>query len=518
MRGSAWLLALGGAASVAGAADVQTSAPSDLSVTVYRAPFRSDGRFDLNALAGFALITETRLVRLPAGESRLRFEGVADGIEPASALVSGIALGVVEKNRDAQLLSPSALVAQTIGKQVELLRSNPKTGTTERRVGTIISDGEGVIFKTDQGIEALRCSGLPETFAFESVAGLSARATLSVLVRTPTAATQQITLSYLSRGFDWAADYTATLSADGKTLNLGAWLTLVNSNGVGFPAAHTQVVAGRVNRAADGELNPIEIGAPVLAQCWPRGSTSDSLAPPTELLSVTADSGAPVPAMAMRALRMKSSEARDEEFIVTGSARQEQLGDLKLYRLPERTTVASRQSKQVRMLDRTDVPVTTVYGADLEQQGGSERRFAAYRLLRTKNTAANHLGLPLPSGNVAVYRGRGDDRQLESESSLRDLAVGQDVEIKMGTSADVQVEKVVETKDVDAADTRTATRVTISNARNSAVGFELRLAQGSRVLQADHPLSSKDGRPIFHLSVPAQGAITVRFVCAVPRT
>jgi hypothetical protein len=517
MRGSVWLLALGGAASVAVAADVQSSAPSDLSVTVYRAAFRSAGRFDLNALDGFALITETRLVRLPAGQSRVRFEGVADGIEPASALVSGLAEGVVEKNRDAQLLSPSALVAQSVGQQVELLRSNPKTGNTERRVGTIISDGEGVIFKTDQGIEALRCSGLPETFAFESVAGLSARATLSVLVRTPTAATQQVTLSYLSRGFDWSADYTATLSADGKTLNLGAWLTLANSNGVGFPAAHTQVVAGRVNRAGGGEVSPIEIGAPILAQCWPRGSTSDILVP-SELLSLTDRSGAPVSAMAMRALRMKSSDARDEEIIVTASARQEPLGDLKLYRLPERTTVASRQSKQVRMLDRTGVPVTTVYGADLEQQQDSERWFAAYRLLRTKNTTANHLGLPLPSGSVAVYRGRGDDKQLESESSLRDLAVGQDVEIKMGMSADVQVEKVVETTNVDAAHTHAATRVTISNPRNGAIRFELRLAQGSRVLRADHPLSSKDGRPIFHLSIPAQGAATVRFVCAVPRT
>jgi hypothetical protein len=529
MRGSVWLLALGSAAAaaVAVAADVQSSAPSDLSVTVYRAPFRSDGRFDLNALAGFALITETRLVHLPAGESRLRFEGVADGIEPASALVSGLALGVVEKNRDAQLLSPSALVAQAAGKQVELLRSNPKTGNTERRAGTIISDGEGVIFKTEQGIEALRCSGLPETLAFESIAGLSARATLSVLVRTPTAATQQVTLSYLSRGFDWSADYTATLSADGKTLNLGAWLTLANSNGVGFPSAHTQVVAGRVNRAEGGEVSPIEIGAPILAQCWPRGSTSDT--PPMVLMeSLTIGSGAPLPAMAMRALRKNSSDAREEEIIVTASARQEQLGDLKLYRVPERTTVASRQSKQVRMLDRNGVPVTTVYGADLEQQPDSEQRyaaqryaaqrFAADRLLRTKNTAANHLGLPLPSGSVAVYRGRGDDRQLESESSLRDLAVGQDVEIKMGTSADVQVEKVVETTNVDAAHARTATRVTISNARHDAIRFELRLAQCSRVLQADHPLSSKDGRPIFHLSIPAQGVATVRFVCAVPRT
>ena len=84
-----------------------------------------------------------------------------------------------------------------------------------------------------------------------------------------------MTLSYLARGFDWAADYIATLSADGSSMDLGAWVTLANGNGVGFPAAHTSVVAGRLNRE-NGEVEPIDVGGPILAQCWPRGSTSDS--------------------------------------------------------------------------------------------------------------------------------------------------------------------------------------------------------------------------------------------------
>ncbi|HMI74342.1 MAG TPA: hypothetical protein VK495_06515, partial [Steroidobacteraceae bacterium] len=258
------------------AAEILAEPPSDLIVTVYRAPYRNGGSIDLDDLQGFALISETRIVHLPAGRSRLRFEGVADGIEPASAIITGFAGGVIEKNRDARLLSPAALVAATLGKPVELLRTFRKTGKTERQTGTLLSDADGVVFQTPQGIEALRCSGLPETFSFEPVSGLSARPTLSVEVRSPRAETKQVTLSYLSRGFDWAADYTATLSDDGKSFDLGAWVTLANSNGVGFPSAHTQVVAGTVNRAnGEEEVEPIDIGGPILAQCWPRGSTSD---------------------------------------------------------------------------------------------------------------------------------------------------------------------------------------------------------------------------------------------------
>jgi hypothetical protein len=381
------------------------------------------------------------------------------------------------------------------------------------------------VFKTAQGIEALRCSGLPETFDFEPVEGLSARPTLSVLVRTPTEVTRTVTLSYLSRGFDWAADYTATLSADGSTLDLGAWLTLANSNGVGFPSAHTQVVAGRVNREAGrAEVRPIDMGRPILARCWPRGTTSD-IPMQLTLAGLNVGAGAPVPAMALRALN-KASDAL-QEVVVTGTARQEQLGDLKLYRVPDRTTVASRQSKQVRLLDRSAIPVTMVYGADLAFEQ-SEVPFPATRFLRTKNTAANNLGLPLPSGSVAVYRGQGPDRQLQSESTLRDLAVGQELEIGLGKSADVQVSEVIETERVDPARTSTIPlvpgvlnlrsvrvsdikRVRISNARAITIRFELRLPREDRLLRADHPAASKDGRPIFLLTIPPQGSVTVRF-------
>ncbi len=86
-------------------AEVAANAPSSLSVTVYRAPARESGSFDLDDLGGFALVSETRMVHLPAGASRLRFEGVADGIEPVSAIVTGLD-GIAEKNREGQLLSP----------------------------------------------------------------------------------------------------------------------------------------------------------------------------------------------------------------------------------------------------------------------------------------------------------------------------------------------------------------------------------------------------------------------------
>lgn len=515
------------AAAPASAADVLASTPSDLSVTVYRAPYRGTGSIDLDDLGGFALISETRVVRLPAGLSRLRFEGVADGIEPSSAIVTGLAEGLIEKNREGKLLSPSALIAAAVGKSVTLLRTVGKAGERRRVPGTIRSDAEGgVVFETSEGVEALRCSGLPESFSFTGITDLAATPTLSVLVRSPGPAVRTVTLSYLARGFDWAADYVATLSPDGRTMSLGAWVTLVNGNGMGFPSAHTQVVAGRVNRES-GEVEPLDIGGPILALCWPRGSTSD---PPDYLQIYPASPlGAARDAMAKtQTLRMAAPTAMQEITLTAQKVEQEQLGDLKLYRVPDRTTVAGRQSKQVRLMDRLSVPVSFVYSAELAANQTTASAPASL-LLRTMNNPEDHLGLPLPSGRVAVFATGGGETVLRRESGMRDLAVGEEVEINLGDSPDVQVAAVKEKTTLDPADrlpppvpglpiprsTRAedVNRIDVSNARSQEIHLELRLSlpAGARIIRADHALSTKNGRPIFRLTIPANDGATVRY-------
>jgi hypothetical protein len=519
-------LAWGLAAAPAAAADILASPPTDVSVTVYRAPDRGSGSIDLDELQGFALISETRTVHLPAGLSQLRFEGVADGIEPASAIVTGLPAGVIEKNREGKLLSPSALIGAARAKPVTLLRTNKKTGRLQRLSGTLISDaGGGVVFESAEGVEALRCSGLPETFSFTGVAGLNATPTLSVLVHSSEASTRTVTLSYLARGFDWAADYIATVSGDGKAVDLGAWVTLANGNGVGFPAARTQVVAGRVNRedGDGGDVEPLDAGSAIFAQCWPRGSTSDA----PESLLVNGMATGEMDKL-FKSVRMQGAPAL-QEVAVTAMRRvqQEQLGDLKLYRVPDRTTVASRQSKQVRLLDRLGIPVDRVFGADLT--ANQDAAAAASMLLRTLNDAAHHLGLALPSGRIAVFAARDGQKILLHESGMRDLAVDEEVEIDLGESPDVQVAMQREKTTIDPARIQNlplvpgvilrsarvddVNRVVISNARAAAIPFELRLQlpEGGRIVRADHPLGSKHGRPIFRLTIPANQSVTVRF-------
>src|SRR5262252_3540878 len=112
----------------ASAIDVVAGPPTEVAVTIYRAPMRTAGSIDLDRLGGFALITEKRFVSVPAGVTRVRFEGVADGIEAASAILTGLPEALLEKNRDARVLSPSELLAAALNDRVVLVRTDPKSG------------------------------------------------------------------------------------------------------------------------------------------------------------------------------------------------------------------------------------------------------------------------------------------------------------------------------------------------------------------------------------------------------
>ncbi|MEO7256357.1 MAG: hypothetical protein ABIW18_00425, partial [Sphingomicrobium sp.] len=231
-------LALGAAAQAQAQAIVTSPGPDQVAVTVYRNPDRGLQPLNLSWLGGYALVSETRRVSLPAGETELRFEAVTSGIVPQSAIVTGLGEAVIEKNRDARLLSPGALLDASLGERLTLRRTSLATGAVRTQDAIVRATANGIVIQTDQGFEALRCSGLAETLLAAAVPpGLSAKPTLSVRVRSPQAVERTVTLSYITNNFDWQADYVGDLSADGHTLKLFAWLTLANGDDTGLADA-----------------------------------------------------------------------------------------------------------------------------------------------------------------------------------------------------------------------------------------------------------------------------------------
>lgn len=480
--------------------DVAASAPVARSVTIYRAPGRNGGDLRLDGLRGFAVITETRDVFLPAGLARLRFGGVVEGIVPQSAIVTGLPGGVIEKNRDDALLSPSTLMRATLGHTLVLTRTSRKTGKVTRTPAQLVSaSDQGVVFATAEGTETLRCSGLPETFAFgDGTEGLSAQPTLSVRTRSPRAVRARVQLTYLAENFDWAANYVAHLRPDGRTLDLTGWITLANGNGVSLPGAQTQIVAGRLNRAMLAAMAPDQ--PRVIARCWPMETTSDiperqgpayalvqPWTRPVEEIMVTAmrkDFRVPAPALAMAPPPAPPPPPAAE-----------QLGDLKLYRLPEPTTIAARQMKQSRLLDQPGVPVETVWrlNAWLNPWQASAPPTAAITVLRSRNDKAHGLGLPLPAGTVLVEQDQAGRPALLGQPALADTAQDEKLELTIGQTPDITGAWASGPADDKVANLK----LTLANAAPHPAPVEVRLmaAHGWIITHGSATIPMIDGTP-----------------------
>lgn len=467
-------------------------APEAVSVSIYRAPDRSaDEAMNLRYLRGFALVTETRRVSIVEGDGVIRFEGVAGGVLPESAIVTGLPDGVVEKNQDANLLSPAALLGAATGRRVTLKRTSRATGKVIEQDAIIRSGPQGqVVLQTADGIEALRCGGIPETIVYDGVPdGLSAKPTLSVRTRSPRAATATVTLSYLADNFDWQANYVATLGVDGKHIDLFGWVTLASADETSFARAQAMVIAGRLNRNDARTQKPYSPQS-ISLTCWPQGTTSDIQ---QEQLDAYAMAPPPPPPAPMEM-------AMAESIVVTGSrarkamtVQQEDLGDLKLYRVPEPVTVAARAQKQVALLDKPRVPVTLVFRADANGDGDLPVRLT----LRAKNRIADGLGLPLPAGKLALYQVGGPHELLLGEGSVGDKAVGEEVEIDVATATGVIA------REVDGV-------LTVTNANRFPIVFEVKL--GDRNLSAfSAKVRKKDGEWLWAVTIPANGKSVLRY-------
>jgi hypothetical protein len=489
---------------------VNASPPRSLAVTLYRDPGRGEGQaMNRDWPRGFAMISETRQVTLPPGESTIRFEGVAEGMVAVTAIVSGLPGGTIEKNRNADLLSPASLVDGTLGNRVTITRTNPATGTAQSESAIVRTRADGgLVLQTAEGFEAVRCSGLPEKLTFDHVpAGLSAQPVFTVDTRDARGGTYTVTLTYLAWGFDWQAHYVATMAEGGEgdamRMRLMSWLTLLNDNGQSFANAELMAVAGRLNVTSDYEnLGQSPEAEPLRLMCYPLGHTwtGSPIAPPP--------SPPPAP-MAITAQDAPLFDARNKAVVVTGArvmrATEEDLGDLKLYRVPEPVTVAAKGLKQVAFLDKDAVRGKLTYQADCGWWTSGEGPTAAQMRFETVNDAKHGLGVALPMGGITFFEPSSRGDLFVGEQQVRDYASGQDVEIPLGESSQVFA-TCARVGNGDPARDWAGLKAMLSNANPHAVTLRLELGSPQQWhLRGLKGTRLKDGETVYEVAIPANG-------------
>jgi hypothetical protein len=425
--------------------------PSNLAVTVYN--------------DDLALVQDTRQIDLPAGRSRQEFPGVSGRISPETVTLSGAGVGIVEQNFDFDLLSPSKLMEKAIGQEVTLLRTNPATGVETRERAKVLAVNGGVVIQIGSRIEVLRDDGLPVRVVFDQVPpNLRARPTLSITVDSARPGLRPVTLSYLTKGMGWKADYVALFDDQAGKIDVEGWVTLTNTTGTTFDAADTVLVAGDVGQG-NGGYRPQRRAGLV------RGGTE--------------------------------------------TPGRESLGDFYLYPLKERTTIANQQTKQVSFLDVHGAVARRGYVYRLGWMQTREEPESADTVLQFSSSRDQGLGDALPAGTVRVYqkdmRGKA---QFVGENQIGHTPMGSEIAISTGQAFDVKVKPVVEKREkVGDYRWRTTMRYELSNARPAPVMIDL--IQGG--LWGDNKVKEESlastrrsaDEVVWRVPVPANGKATV---------
>jgi hypothetical protein len=178
-----------------------------------------------------------------------------------------------------------------------------------------------------------------------------------------------------------------------------------------------------------------------------------------------------------------TAQRRSAGIAGTPIAVQEELGDLKLYRIPMPVTVASNSQKQVAMINAARVPADIFYRARIRDGDADDVKI----MVRLRNRKEDRLGMPLPAGPVAFFQQAGGRPMLLGEGSVEDKAVGESVEIE---AADV-TSVMVETDSADAGKGIRTETVTVSNANARPISFEAEI-----ILDPERRLDRFSGRTV----------------------
>jgi len=404
----------------AGDPSTSLSDQTDLNVTVYN--------------SNIALIRDVRNLALPSGTFRLKFMDIAATVNPATVHFRSLnepeKLSVIEQNYEYDLLEPAKLLHKYVGKEVTLVRTYQDSGTTkhEEIKATLLSDNNGPVWRIGNDI----VTGMfAESYRFPEVpANLYDRPTLLMSLENSGAKKQQVEASYLANNLSWNADYVLTVARDDKNADLDGWVTVVNNSGTAFHNARLQLVAGELNRVAEGGLRTRDMTAPM-------------------------------------AVAKAAPQFQQEAF-----------SEYHLYSLGRKTSVEDKETKQISLLEGSGVPVEKIFMVNgqsyyyrNQQTPGAPLKDPVMVYYKFRNEEKNGLGIPLPAGNVRVYQKDSKGGILfAGEDRIDHTPKDEDVNIHIGNAFDVVAEhKQTDYKHIDTHVWEMEFEVTLRNHKDGPV-------------------------------------------------
>ncbi len=287
---------------------------------------------------------------------------------------------IIELNYDYDLVSKEKLMEKYLDKTVILYNKDEKTKEQYRLLSV---KGGLVLEKIDTKEIIINPEG--EIILPKLPGELIVKPALIWRIK-PTD-TKNIKISYITKGLKWTANYVVTLGE--KDFVLAGWVNIENNSGTSYANAKLKLIAGEVKRIQKCEDVDYIMERNV---CY---------------------SDTPTP-----------------NFV------EESFSDYHMYSLQHSTTLKNNQSKQINFINSNSVAYHRYYDF-----GRYEDK--AKIILEFENSNDNGLGIPLPKGNIKVYKEDNRDGNLEfiGEDRVSHTPKNEKISLHIGEAFDIVCER-----------------------------------------------------------------------------
>jgi hypothetical protein len=446
----------------------------------------------------FAVARTTVDLNLKSGLNEATTTNVTSQLEPDSVVLRDptgkIAFKVSEQDYDAAVVNQEWMLRKYEGKTIQFSVDKGEHGEKGIVEGKIIRAGQQPLIEIN-GVMQFQLPGLPLFPA--TTDGLLLQPTLRWQIYSPTATHVAAELAYITHGMGWQATYNVVTpeSKDVTGVERGeimGWVTIQNNSGTEFPQARIKLMAGDVAKIREtGMMRGIGAGAGLTMY------EQDAIAAPPEVT-------------------------------------QQAFDDFHLYDLNRTVTLRAGETKQVDFLQASDVTMNRVYEYDGSGLGAIAM-YSGYHNVspnfgnasnakvgiheEIKNSAANHMGMPLPAGRIRMYRrDAGGQMEFIGEGTIGHTPAESTIKVPIGSAFDVTGERKQTDFHTDnrARTTDESYEITLKNQKSTAVHVlvveHLNRGQNWQFTVAPGDFSKRDSNTVeIPVDVPAAGQTKVTY-------
>ncbi len=404
-----------------------------------------------------SLIRSTFNLNLKAGRQNYNFDQITSRIQPKSVIVSSPSPGfkVAEQNYEYDLADRWAVLSKYLDKEVVLVAedNDRTTGILKyfdgSSYGVLEDSTQRFIMLSADKVQKIQLASLPENFYV--------RPTLHWSLISPKNGDIPVQLTYLSGGFSWDVVYNSVW--DEKNLEFNSWVTINNQSGKSFEDANLKLIAGDIN----------------IVREYGKYYSRD---------------------MDM----MYAESAAMGGYDAGPSFEEKSFHDFHMYSLDEKVSFANNQTKQITLYPTMNVKAENIYEYPLWGDGVKS-------IIKFKNTEANGIGVPLPKGNIKVYK-QDTDGNLEfiGEDSIKHTGRNEEVSITTGKAFDLVGSTLVKDQSNPSRNvSERSIQVTLRNNSDAeqSINVVYQLGGNTKIIKTDiTPEINTDNKATFNVKVP----------------